>query len=107
MAAAAAVAVSAAFAGFGGVITNDYSWVRGTHYRLSDDAAKTARELGYGKRETMLATAMRMLKDGVLALKDIARYSGLSLCVDLRVFCKLATTEGVLSSCVGIPMPPP
>ena len=32
-----------------------------------------------GKRETMIATAMRMLKDGVLALKDIARYSGLSL----------------------------
>ena len=32
-----------------------------------------------GKRETMLATAMRMLKDGILALKDIARYSGLSL----------------------------
>ena len=32
-----------------------------------------------GKRETMLAMAKRMLKDGVLALKDIARYSGLSL----------------------------
>ena len=32
-----------------------------------------------GKRENMLATAMRMLKDGALALKDIARYSGLSL----------------------------
>ena len=32
-----------------------------------------------GKRETMLATAKRMLKDGVLALKDIARYTGLSL----------------------------
>ena len=32
-----------------------------------------------GRRETMLATAMRMLKDGALALKDIARYSGLSL----------------------------
>ena len=32
-----------------------------------------------GKRESMLATAKRMLKDGVLALKDIARYSGLSL----------------------------
>ena len=32
-----------------------------------------------GKRETMLATATRMLKDGILALKDIARYSGLSL----------------------------
>jgi hypothetical protein len=27
----------------------------------------------------MLATAKRMLKDGILALKDIARYSGLSL----------------------------
>ena len=32
-----------------------------------------------GRRETMLATAMRMLKDGVLALKDIARNSGLTL----------------------------
>ena len=32
-----------------------------------------------GKRETMLAMAKRMLKDGILALKDIARYSGLSL----------------------------
>ena len=32
-----------------------------------------------GKRETMLATAKRMLKDRILALKDIARYSGLSL----------------------------
>ena len=32
-----------------------------------------------GKRETMLATAKRMLKDGTLALKDVARYSGLSL----------------------------
>lgn len=50
LAAVAAITVSVAFAGFGGVITNDYSWVRGTHYRLSDDAANTARELGYGKR---------------------------------------------------------
>ena len=32
-----------------------------------------------GKRETMLATARRMLKDGILAIKDVARYSGLSL----------------------------
>ena len=32
-----------------------------------------------GKRKNMLATAKRMLKDGILALKDIARYSGLSL----------------------------
>ncbi len=31
------------------------------------------------KRETMLAMAKRMLKDGILALKDVARYSGLSL----------------------------
>ena len=39
-------------------------------------AAESKRE---GKRETMLAMAKRMLKDGILALKDIARYSGLSL----------------------------
>ena len=32
-----------------------------------------------GKRETMLATAKRMLESGMLALKDIARFSGLSL----------------------------
>ena len=38
-----------------------------------------ARREARGKRETMLATAKRMLKDGILALKDIARYSGLSL----------------------------
>ena len=38
-----------------------------------------ARGEARGKRETMLATAKRMLKDGVLALRDIAKYSGLSL----------------------------
>ena len=32
-----------------------------------------------GKRKTMLATAKRMLKSGMLALKDIAKFSGLSL----------------------------
>ena len=32
-----------------------------------------------GKRETMLATAMRMLKSGMLTLKDVAKFSGLSL----------------------------
>ena len=32
-----------------------------------------------GERKTMLATAKRMLQDGILALKDIARYSGLSV----------------------------
>ena len=38
-----------------------------------------ARREARGRRKTMLATAKRMLKDGILALKDIARYSGLSL----------------------------
>ena len=37
------------------------------------------RRAAESKRETMLAMAKRMLKDGILALKDIARYSGLSL----------------------------
>ena len=43
------------------------------------EARGEARGERKGKRETMFATAKRMLKDGVLALKDIARYSGLSL----------------------------
>ena len=38
-----------------------------------------ARGEARGERKNMLATAKRMLKDGILALKDIARYSGLSL----------------------------
>ena len=44
--------------------------------RIAEGRAEGERK---GKRETMLATAMRMLKDGALALKDIARYSGLTL----------------------------
>ncbi len=32
-----------------------------------------------GKRETMLETARRMLEGGILAVKDIARYSGLTI----------------------------
>ena len=43
-----------------------------------------------GKRETMLATAKRMLKDGILALKDIARYSGLSLAQVKKLQASLA-----------------
>ena len=43
------------------------------------EARGEARGKAEGKRETMLATAKRMLKDGILALKDVARYSGLSL----------------------------
>ena len=43
-------------------------------------AAESKREgIAEGKRENMLATAKRMLKDGILALKDVARYTGLSL----------------------------
>ena len=40
----------AAAAALGGSWTNDYSWVRGTHYYPTNDAATIARELGYGKR---------------------------------------------------------
>ena len=49
---------------------------RGVERGKAEGIAEGKRE---GKRENMLATAKRMLKDGVLALKDIARYSGLSL----------------------------
>ena len=42
-------------------------------------AESKAEGIAEGKRENMLATAKRMLKDGILALKDIARYTGLSL----------------------------
>ena len=38
----------------------------------------------------MLATAKRMLKDGILALKDVARYSGLSLAQVKRLQASMA-----------------
>ena len=47
--------------------------------RAEGKAEGEAKGEARGKRETMFATAKRMLKDGILALKDIARYSGLSL----------------------------
>ena len=50
MAIAACVVAMCIGVASGGVYTNDYSWVRGTHYRINGDAAKTARELGYGRR---------------------------------------------------------
>ena len=41
---------------------------------------KAMEELGARReRETMLKMAKRMLKSGMLALKDIAKFSGLSL----------------------------
>ena len=49
---------------------------RGVERGKREGIAEGKRE---GNRENMLATAKRMLKDGVLALKDIARYTGLSL----------------------------
>ena len=44
--------------------------------RIAEGRAEGERK---GKRETMLATAKRMLESGMLALKDIAKFSGLSL----------------------------
>ena len=43
------------------------------------EARGEARGERKGRREAMLATAKRMLKSGMLALKDIAKFSGLSL----------------------------
>ena len=40
---------------------------------------RAAESKAEGERKTMLETAKRMLQDGILAMKDIARYSGLSL----------------------------
>ncbi len=53
---------------------------KGREYDIEIQRAdKGARGKREGKREAMLVMAKRMLKDGILALKDIARYSGLSL----------------------------
>ena len=43
-----------------------------------------------GKRETMLATARRMLKSRMLALKDVAKFSGLSLAQVRRLQASMA-----------------
>ena len=51
----------------------------GRYYMCEAFERIAERNRAEAKRETMLKTAKRMLKDGMLALKDIARYSGLSL----------------------------
>ena len=43
------------------------------------EARGEARGKAEGKRETMFATAKRMIESGMLAVKDIAKFSGLSL----------------------------
>ena len=50
----------AAGTAWGGLRTNDYSWVRGTHYYPTNDAAVIARELGYGKRVGLNAIRFRL-----------------------------------------------
>ena len=57
---ACCVAAVAAVAS-GGLRTNDYSWVRGTHYYPTNDAAVIARELGYGKRVGVKTSRVRSL----------------------------------------------
>ena len=54
------------------------------------EALGEARGKREGKRETMLAMAKRMLKSGMLALKDIARFSGLSLAQVKKLQAELA-----------------
>ena len=51
----------------------------GRHYMCEVMERIEARGEARGKRETMLATAKRMIKSGMLAMKDIAKFSGLSL----------------------------
>ena len=60
-------------------VSNFKNSEEGRHYMCEVMERIEARGEARGKRETMLATAKRMLKDGVLALKDIAKYYGLSL----------------------------
>ena len=51
----------------------------GRHYMCEAMERIEARGEARGERKTMHATAKRMLKSGMLALKDIAKFSGLSL----------------------------
>ena len=51
----------------------------GRHYMCEAMERIKAEGKVEGERKTMIAMAKRMLKDGILALKDVARYTGLSL----------------------------
>ena len=56
--------LAAGLAACGGLRTNDYSWVRGTHYYPTNDASVIARELGYGKRVGLNAIRFRLDIEG-------------------------------------------
>ena len=85
------LATGAACAAFGGVVTNDYSWVRGTHYRLNGDAAKTARELGYGRRVGLNAVRFWTPEIGTWK-KNPAKTAA-----ELKAFVRLAWENGYYS----------
>ena len=85
------LATGAACAAFGGVVTNDYSWVRGTHYRLNGDAAKTARELGYGRRVGL--NAVRFWTPGIGTWKK----NPAKTAAELKAFVRLAWENGYYS----------
>ncbi len=51
----------------------------GRHYMCEAMERIKAEGKVEGERKTMIAMAKRMLKDGILTLKDVARYTGLSL----------------------------
>lgn len=84
-------AAGAVCAAFGGVVTNDFSWVRGTHYRLNGDAIKTARELGYGRRVGL--NAVRFWTPGIGAWKK----NPAKTVADLKAFVRLAREQGYYS----------
>ena len=76
---------------FGGVVTNDYSWVRGTHYRINGDAEKTARELGYGRRVGL--NAVRFWTPGIGTWKK----NPAKTVAGIKAFVRLAWENGYYS----------
>ena len=55
-------ALLAAGTALGGVRTNDYAWVRGTHYGPGGDPEQLVRELGYGRRVGLNATRFWLVR---------------------------------------------
>ena len=84
-------AVYACAAVFGGMRTNDWSWVRGTHYRINGDAVKTSRELGYGKRVGL--NAVRFWLPGM----GVWRKNPEKAVQNVKAFMRLAWGQGYYS----------
>ena len=85
-----AVVLGITFTVYGGIRTNDYSWIRGVNHSITTDAGKLKRELSYGRRVHL--NALRFWLSFNLWKTNPGKYEE-----NLRTFVQRAKGQGYFS----------